>query len=134
VRRRHLLLTAVVMLVAVWTGVRVARSVQDARMRTDRTVDYVCSSSLRAVGTALEHYRSEHEGAWPHSVDDLVPDYLPLPRSPPREGTPALRRAPTERGWRAKGEAAGDPVAVPARARPGGGGMMGNEGVALRWL
>jgi hypothetical protein len=76
VRRRHLLLTAVVMLVAVWTGVRVARSVQDARMRTDRTVDYVCSSSLRAVGTALEHYRSEHEGAWPHSVDDLVPDYL----------------------------------------------------------
>ena len=75
VRRRYLLLTAVIMFVAGWTGIHAARSVQEARARA-RGVRHLCMNSLRAVDTALERYRAEHKGAWPRSVDDLVPGYL----------------------------------------------------------
>jgi hypothetical protein len=36
---------------------------------------YQCMTQLGLVSDALAHYRTEHHGAWPVALDELVPDY-----------------------------------------------------------
>jgi hypothetical protein len=75
-RRARLLLAAVAVIAATGAGTSFVKSAREAHGRRVHDAIRWCTVNLTTVGTALEHYRSEHEGAWPRSVDDLVPDYL----------------------------------------------------------
>jgi hypothetical protein len=76
-RRTWLLPLAAALLAAgVWAGIGLVRHAREAHARRVSGAVHFCMTSLTAVGAALDLYRSEHEGAWPHSVDDLVPNYL----------------------------------------------------------